>query len=413
MDTTQNTRADFANVGTNGKPAGRERPDPMDLLGIDAMLSEEELRVRDEVRVFVDERIKPNVARWWEDAHFPREIAPEMGEMGLLGMHLKGYGCAGKSAVSYGLACMELEAGDSGLRTFVSVQGSLAMSAIHKFGSEQQKEEWLPRMARGEAIGCFGLTEPSAGSDPAGMKTFARREGSDWVINGSKRWIGMGSIADVAVVWARTDEEGNPVRGFVVPTGTPGFEAKDITGKFSMRSSIQCDLTFEEMRLPEDAMLPGVKGLKGPFACLNEARYGIIWGAMGAARDCYEAALGYAKQREQFDRPVASFQLIQKKLADMMIEMDKGMLLALHLGRMKDADALRPEQISVGKLNNVREAIEIAREARTILGGNGVTLEYPIMRHMNNLESVRTYEGTDEVHTLIIGNAITGIPAFR
>ncbi|PLS84523.1 MAG: acyl-CoA dehydrogenase, partial [Actinobacteria bacterium] len=293
------TRADVANVRTDGKPAGRERPDPMDFLGIDAMLNEEELRVRDEARAFVGERIKPNVAKWWEDAHFPREIALEMGALGLLGMHLKGYGCAGKSAVSYGLACMELEAGDSGLRTFVSVQGSLAMSGIHKFGSEEHKEEWLPRMARGEAIGCFGLTEPSAGSDPAGMKTFARREGSAWVLNGSKRWIGMGTIADVAVIWARTDEEGNPVRGFVVPTSTPGFKARDITGKFSMRSSIQCDLTFEEMRLPESAMLPGVQGLKGPFACLNEARYGIIWGAMGAARDCYEVALGYAKGREQ------------------------------------------------------------------------------------------------------------------
>ncbi len=407
------TRADVANVRTDGKPAGRERPDPMDLLGIDAMLSEDELKVRDEARAFVDERIKPNVAKWWEDAHFPREIAPQMGEMGLLGMHLSGYGCAGRSAVQYGLACMELEAGDSGLRTFVSVQGSLAMSAVHKFGSEEQKEEWLPRMAKGEAIGCFGLTEPSAGSDPAGMKTFARKEGSSWVINGSKRWIGMGSIADVAVIWARTSEEGNPVRGFVVPTSAEGFRARDITGKFSMRSSIQCDLSFEEMRLPEGAMLPAVSGLKGPFACLNEARYGIIWGAMGAARDCYEVALFYAKEREQFDRPVASFQLIQKKLADMTIEIDKGTLLALHLGRMKDQGTLRPEQISVGKLNNVREAIEIAREARTILGGNGVTLEYPVMRHMNNLESVRTYEGTDEVHTLIIGNAITGIPAFR
>ena len=410
---TTDTRADVANVKTDGKPAGQDRPDPVDLLGIGAMLNEEELRVREEVRAFVRERVKPNVARWWEDAHFPREIAPEMSAMGLLGMHLSGYGCAGKSAVSYGLACMELEAGDSGLRTFVSVQGSLAMSAIHKFGSEEQREEWLPRMARGEAIGCFGLTEPSAGSDPAGMKTFARREGSDWVINGEKRWIGMGTIADVAVVWARTDEQDNPVRGFLAPTGAPGFRAKDITGKFSMRSSIQCDLAFEEMRLPERAMLPGVKGLKGPFASLNEARYGIIWGAMGAARDCYETALGYAKEREQFGRPVASFQLIQKKLADMMVEIGKGTLLALHLGRMKDQGTLRPEQISVGKLNNVREAIEIAREARTILGGNGVTLDYPVMRHMNNLESVRTYEGTDEVHTLIIGNAITGIPAFR
>ncbi len=407
------TRAAAANARTDGKPAGRERPDPMDFLSISAMLTEEELKIRDDVRVFVGERIKPCVSRWWEDAHFPREIAPEMGAMGLLGMHLNGYGCAGKSAVSYGLAAMELEAGDSGLRTFVSVQGSLAMSSIHKFGSEEQKEEWLPRMAKGKVIGCFGLTEPEAGSDPASMKTFARKDGSDWVLNGSKRWIGMGTIADVAVIWARTDEEGNPVRGFVVPTDASGFHAKDITGKFSMRSSIQCDLRFEDLRLPQKAMLPNVTGLKGPFASLNEARYGIMWGAMGAARDCYETALSYAKGREQFGKLVASFQLIQKKLADMMIEIDKGTLLALHLGRMKDAGALQPEQISVGKLNNVREAIKIAREARTILGGNGVTLDYPIMRHMNNLESVRTYEGTDEVHTLIIGNAITGIPAFR
>src|SRR5215203_5618340 len=390
-----------------------QRPDPSDFLGIDALLSDEERMVRDRARAFTEERIKPNVARWWEEAHFPKEIVPEMGALGLLGMHLKGYGCAGKSAVAYGLACMELEAGDSGLRTFVSVQGSLAMSAIHKFGSEEHKEEWLPKMAKGEAIGCFGLTEPSAGSDPSSMKTFARRDGTDWVLDGSKRWIGMGTIAGVAVIWAKTDEQDNPVRGFVVPTGTPGFSAKDITGKFSMRSSIQCDLVFEDVRLPESAMLPGVSGLKGPFACLNEARYGIIWGAMGAARDCYEAALGYAKEREQFGKPIASFQLVQKKLADMMIEIQKGTLLALHIGRMKDGGILRPEHISTGKLNNVREAIEIAREARTILGGNGVTLDYPVMRHMNNLESVRTYEGTDEVHTLILGNAITGISAFR
>ena len=363
------TRAEAANARTDGKPAGRERPDSMDFLNINAMLTEEELKVRDDVRVFVGERIKPRVSRWWEDAHFPREIAPEMGAMGLLGMHLNGYGCAGKSAVSYGLAAMELEAGDSGLRTFVSVQGSLTMSSIHKFGSEEQREEWLPRMAKGKAIGCFGLTEPEAGSDPASMKTFARKDGSDWLLNGSKRWIGMGTIADVAVIWARTDEEGNPVRGFVVPTDASGFHAKDITGKFSMRSSIQCDLRFEDLRLPQRAMLPNVTGLKGPFACLNEARYGIMWGAMGAARDCYETALSYAKGREQFGKPVASFQLIQKKLADMMIEIDKGTLLALHLGRMKDAGALRPEQISVGKLNNVREAIKIAREARTILAG--------------------------------------------
>jgi glutaryl-CoA dehydrogenase len=315
--------------------------------------------------------------------------------------------------VAYGLAYMELEAGDSGLRTFVSVQGSLAMSAIHKFGSEEQKERWLPPMARGEKIGCFGLTEPTAGSDPAGMKTFARKEGSDWILNGEKRWIGMGTIADVAVVWARTDEEGNPVRGFLVPTDTLGFSARDITGKLSMRASVQCDLSFEDVRLPEGVMLPGAEGLKGPFACLNEARYGIIWGSMGAARNCFECALEYAKEREQFGKPVAAFQLTQEKLVNMMLEIEKGTLLALHLGRMKGEGTLRPEQISFGKLNNVREAIKIAREARTILGGNGVTLDYPIMRHANNLESVLTYEGTSEVHTLVLGNAITGIPAFR
>jgi glutaryl-CoA dehydrogenase len=308
-----------------------------------------------------------------------------------------------------------MEAGDSGIRTFVSVQGSLAMSAIHKFGSEEQKEEWLPRMARGEAIGCFGLTEPEAGSDPASMKTFARRipEGSGWVLNGRKRWIGLATIADVAVVWARTDEEGNPVRGFLVPTETEGFSAADITPKLSMRASIQCDVTFEDVNLPEEAMLPNAKGLGGPFSCLNEARYGIIWGAMGAARDCYEAALAYAKEREQFGKPIASFQLVQNKLVGMLLEIQKGTLLALHIGRMKDAGTLRPEHVSFGKLNNVREAIEVAREARTVFGGNGVTLDHPAMRHMNNLESVRTYEGTDEVHTLILGNAITGIQAFR
>jgi glutaryl-CoA dehydrogenase len=325
-------------------------------------------------------------------------------------MHLSGYGCAGKSAVEYGLACMELEAGDSGLRTFVSVQGSLAMSAIHKFGSEEQKNEWLPRMAKGEAIGCFGLTEPEAGSDPASMKTFARKEGSEWVLNGRKRWIGMGTIADVAVVWAQTDDG---IRGFLVPTATQGFSARDITGKLSMRASIQCELFLEEVRLPEGAMLPEAEGLKGPFACLNEARYGIVWGAMGAARDCFECALEYSKGREQFGKPVAGFQLTQKKLVDMMVEINKGTLLALHIGRMKDEGTLRPEQVSVGKLNNVREAIEIAREARTILGGNGVTLDYPVIRHANNLESVLTYEGTNEVHTLILGNALTGVPAFR
>ena len=394
---------------------GTRHPGPHDFLNVDAHLSDEERRVRAEVRVFVEERIRPKIKDWWERAHFPRELVPEMGDLGVLGMHLKGYRCAGKSAVAYGLACMELEAGDSGLRTFVSVQGSLAMSAIHKFGSEEQKTRWLPPMARGEKIGCFGLTEPTAGSDPAGMKTFARRspDGSEWVLNGEKRWIGMGTIADIAVVWARTDEEGNPVRGFLVPTDAPGFSAKDITGKLSMRASVQCDLSFEDVRLPEGTMLPGAEGLKGPFACLNEARYGIVWGSMGAARDSFECALEYAREREQFGKPVAAFQLTQEKLVNMMLEVEKGTLLALHLGRMKDEGTLRPEQISFGKLNNVREAIKIAREARTILGGNGVTLDYPVMRHANNLESVRTYEGTDEVHTLILGNAITGIPAFR
>lgn len=393
--------------------AGSSRPrspEPRDFMNLDALLSEEEIATREEIRSFVEERIKPNVAYWWEKAIFPREIVPEMSEKGLLGMHLSGYGCAGKSAVEYGLACMELEAGDSGLRTFVSVQGSLAMSAIHKFGSEEQKNEWLPKLARGEAIGCFGLTEPEAGSDPASMKTFARKEGAEWVLNGRKRWIGMGTIADVAVVWAQTDDG---IRGFLVPTETRGFFARDITGKLSMRASVQCELFLEDVRLPEGAMLPDAEGLKGPFACLNEARYGIVWGAMGAARDCFECALEYSKQREQFGKPVAGFQLTQQKLVDMMLEINKGTLLALRIGRMKDEGTLRPEHVSVGKLNNVREAIEIAREARTILGGNGVTLDYPVIRHANNLESVLTYEGTSEVHTLILGNALTGVPAFR
>lgn len=383
------------------------------LLNIDALLSEEERALRERVRDFVSERIKPNIAEWYERAHFPRELVPEFAGLGLLGMHLSGYGCPGKSAVEYGLAVMELEAGDSGIRTFVSVQGSLAMSAIHKWGSEEQKQEWLPKMAKGEAVGCFGLTEPTAGSDPASMKTIARRDGADWLISGSKRWIGLASIADIAVIWARTDEEGNPVRGFLVPTTTPGFSAHNIEPKLSMRASIQCDIELRDVRVPEEAILPEAKGLRGPFSCLNEARYGIIWGSMGAARDCYECALEYALSREQFGRRIGSFQLIQQKLVEMLVEIEKGTLLALHIGRMKDAGTLRPEQISVGKLNNVREAIEIAREARTILGGNGVTLDYSPLRHANNLESVRTYEGTDEVHTLILGQAITGIPAFR
>ena len=395
---------------TRAESSRPRSPEPRDFMNLDALLSEEEIATREEIRSFVEERIKPNVAYWWEKAIFPREIVPQMGEKGLLGMHLSGYGCAGKSAVEYGLACIELEAGDSGLRTFVSVQGSLAMSAIHKFGSEEQKNEWLPKLARGEAIGCFGLTEPEAGSDPGSMKTFARKEGSEWVLNGRKRWIGMGTIADVAVVWAQTDDG---IRGFLVPTETRGFSARDITGKLSMRASVQCELFLEDVRLPEGAMLPEAEGLKGPFACLNEARYGIVWGAMGVARDCFECALEYSKQREQFGKPVAGFQLTQQKLVDMLLEINKGMLLALRIGRMKDEGTLRPEHVSVGKLNNVREAIEIAREARTILGGNGVTLDYPVIRHANNLESVLTYEGTSEVHTLILGNALTGVPAFR
>jgi glutaryl-CoA dehydrogenase len=381
-----------------------------DYLNLDSLFTADELALRDLVREFVQRRIVPNIARWYEDAVFPREITTEMGDLGLLGMHLKGYGCAGRSAVEYGLAAMELEAGDSGLRTFVSVQGSLAMSAIHKHGSEEQKQQWLPGMAAGQQIGCFGLTEPTAGSDPGGMKTYARKDGSDWVLTGAKRWIGLASIASVAVIWAQTD---GGIRGFVVPTDTPGFTATAIEPKLSMRASIQCDITLEDVRLPADAVLPNVVGLKGPFACLNEARYGIIWGALGAARDSYEAALRYSQQRNQFDKPLAGYQLTQRKLVDMVLEIQKGVLVALQTGRLKDAGKLSPQQISFGKLNNVREAIAICREARTILGGNGITLDYSPLRHANNLESVRTYEGTDEVHTLIMGQAITGLAAFR
>jgi len=384
--------------------------DPGDLIDFDALLTAEERALRDSVRSFVDSELKPNIADWYEQARFPLEVVPEMGRLGLLGMHLKGYGCAGRSAVEYGLAGAELEAGDSGLRTIVSVQGSLAMNAIYKHGSEEQKQQWLPAMAKGDAIGCFGLTEPSAGSDPAAMTTFARRDGSDWVLNGAKRWIGLASVAQLAVIWAQTD---GGVRGFLVPTSTPGFTATPIGPKLSLRSSIQCDIELTDVRLPESAVLPNVVGLKGPFSCLNDARYGIIWGTMGAARDAFEAALGYSKSRMQFDKPLAGYQLTQKKLVDMAVEINKGFLLALHLGRMKDAGTLRPEQLSLGKLNNSREAIKIAREARTILGGNGITLDHSPLRHANNLESVRTYEGTDEIHTLILGQKLTGIPAFR
>jgi glutaryl-CoA dehydrogenase len=381
----------------------------LDYLGLDALLSAEELAWRDTVRAFVRDRIKPNIKDWYEKAVFPAEIAAEMGRLGLLGTHLSGYGCPGRSAVEYGLAAMELEAGDSGLRTFVSVQGSLAMSAIRKFGTEAQKQRWLPGMAAGELIGCFGLTEPDAGSDPASMTTTARKDGDGWILNGAKRWIGLASIADIAVIWARTDDG---IRGFLVPTGTAGFTATPIEPKLALRASIQCDITLTNVRLPGEAVLPGTVGLRGPFSCLNEARYGIIWGAMGAARDAYESALAYSLQREQFGRPIASFQLTQQKLVDMVLEIGKGGLVALHIGRMKDAGTLIPEQISFGKLNNVRTAIAIARQARTILGGNGVALDYSPLRHASNLEGVRTYEGTDEMHILIMGRAITGIPAF-
>jgi len=384
-----------------------------DYLNLDGLFTADELALRDRVRAFVDERIRPNIAGWYATATFPRELVKEMAALGLLGMHLKGYGCAGRSAVEYGLAAMELEAGDSGIRTFVSVQGSLAMSAIAKFGSEEQKQRWLPGMAAGELIGCFGLTEPTAGSDPASMATTAVRDGSEpdagWVLTGAKRWIGLASIADVAIIWAQTNEG---IRGFLVPTATDGFTATPIEPKLSMRASIQCDIALDNVRLPADALLPGARGLKGPFSCLNEARYGIMWGAMGAARDSYESALAYALERRQFGTPIASFQLTQQKLVDMVLEIQKGVLVALQTGRLKDAGKLRPEQISFGKLNNVREAIAICRSARTILGGNGVTLEHSPLRHADNLESVRTYEGTDEVHTLIMGRAITGIPAF-
>jgi glutaryl-CoA dehydrogenase len=383
--------------------------EPLDFIGIDAHLTDEERMLRDEVRRFVSERVMPGIEKWFEAGEFPREMATELGELGLLGMHLEGYGCAGVSAVSYGLACMELEAGDSGFRSFVSVQGSLAMFPIWAFGSDAQKERWLPPMVAGDVIGCFGLTEPDFGSDPARMRTSARRDGSDWVLNGTKMWITNGGIADVAVVWAGTDDG---VRGFLVPRGTSGFTTRDIHRKLSLRASVTSELHLDDCRLPEDSVLPGVTGMKGPLSCLNEARYGIIWGAMGAARACFESALEYSKTRVQFERPIGGFQLTQEKLVNMMLEINKGTLLALHLGRMKDDGTLLPQQVSLGKLNNVREALAVAREARTILGANGITLEYPVIRHANNLESVLTYEGTSEIHTLILGEALTGLKAF-
>jgi glutaryl-CoA dehydrogenase len=387
-----------------------QTPSPLDFLDLDRLLTEEERLIRDTTRSFVADRVLPEVAGWFERGELPRELAKELGDLGLLGMHLQGYGCAGTNAVSYGLACLELEAGDSGARSFVSVQGSLAMYPIWRYGSEEQKRRWLPPMAAGEVIGCFGLTEPDFGSNPAGMRTSARRDGSDWVLNGTKMWITNGGIAELAVVWARTEDEG--VRGFLVPAGTPGFSTRDIERKLSLRASVTSELVLEDCRLPADAVLPEVRGMRGPLSCLNEARYGIVWGSMGAARACFQSALEYATTRVQFDRPIGGFQLTQQKLADMLVELSKGTLLALHLGRMKDEGRLAPEQVSLGKLNNVREALQIARAARTILGANGVTLEYPVIRHANNLESVLTYEGTSEVHSLILGQAVTGLAAF-
>ena len=387
-----------------------EKPRAEDFLGIDRILTDEERDIRDTVRSFVADRVTPNVGQWFEEARIPRELASEIGKLGLLGMHLEGYGCAGATATAYGLACMELEAGDSGIRSLVSVQGSLAMFAIWRWGSEEQKQEWLPRMAEGEAIGCFGLTEPDAGSDPGSMRTRARRDGDDWILNGQKMWITNGSISDVAVVWAQTDEG---VSGFVVPAGTPGFTTQDIHKKLSLRASVTSELLLDDVRLPDSARLPEVGSLKGPLSCLNEARYGIVWGAVGAARACYEAALSYAKERVQFDKPIASFQIQQYKLAKMATAVNQGTLLALHLGRMKDAGTLRPEHVSMGKLANVDSALEVCRTSRQILGANGITLEYPVIRHMNNLESVVTYEGTADIHALVVGGAITGIQAFR
>jgi glutaryl-CoA dehydrogenase len=384
--------------------------DPLDILDVDALLTDEERDVRDLVRRVADERVRPHVAGWYERGSMPvRELAAEFGKLGLLGMHLTGYGCAGASAVAYGLACTELEAADSGVRSLVSVQGSLAMYAIWRYGSAEQKDRWLPGMAAGELLGCFGLTEPDHGSDPATMATRARRDGDGWVLTGGKMWITNAPVADVAVIWARGDEG---VLGFAVPTDTPGFAVREVAGKMSLRASATGEITLDEVRLPDAARLPEARGLKAPLSCLTEARFGIIWGALGAARDCLSVARDYALSRDQFGRPIAGFQLTQAKLADMVVELQKGQLLAFHLGRRKDAGKLRPEQVSFGKLNNVREAIAIARECRTILGANGISAEYPVMRHANNLESVLTYEGTSEIHQLVLGEKLTGLSAF-
>ena len=384
--------------------------DPLDFLAVDDLLSTEERDIRDTVRDFADAELRPHVAQWYEEGTLPDDLAPRLGKLGLLGMHLDGYGCAGLSAVAYGVACRELEAVDSGLRSFVSVQGSLAMYAIHRWGTQEHKDAWLPRMAAGEALGCFGLTESDAGSDPGSMRTRARRDGEDWLLNGSKMWITNGTLADVAIVWAQTDDG---IRGFVVPTDTPGFSAAKIGRKLSLRASVTAELSFDDLRLPADAVFPEVRGLKGPLSCLNEARYGILWGAVGAARACYQEALEYSLERTQFGKPLASFQLTQKKLTEMIIALNNASLAALQIGRLKDEGRLDPAQVSYGKLGNVRAAIEVARTARTILGGAGITLDHNVMRHMNNLETVMTYEGTEEMHTLSVGAALTGIRAFR
>jgi glutaryl-CoA dehydrogenase len=398
---------------------GPALPDPSDFLAVDADLSAEERDIRDAVRDYAAAELSPRIAEWYESNTLPRDIAKGLGALGLLGMHLEGYGCAGTNATSYGLACRELEAVDSGLRSFVSVQGSLAMFALHRWGSEEHKQQWLPRMATGEALGCFGLTEADAGSDPGSMRTRARRDGSgenaDWVLDGSKMWITNGTLADVAVVWAQTDPDAGSkgIRGFVVPTDTPGFTANEVKHKLSLRASLTAELVLEGVRLPADAVFPDVAGLKGPLSCLNEARYGILWGAVGAARACYESALAYSIDREQFGQPIAGFQLTQGKLADMVVRVNQAALVASRIGRLKDAEALHPSQVSLGKLANVRAALDVARTARTVLGGNGITLEYPVFRHMTNLETVLTYEGTEEMHALSIGQAVTGIAAFR
>ena len=383
---------------------------PSDFLDLDSSLSAEERDIRDVVRAYVVDRVLPDVGEWYEQAQVPLDRATELGQLGVLGMHLDGYGCAGASATAYGLACLELEAGDSGVRSFVSVQGSLSMFAIHRYGSDEQKELWLPRMALGEAIGCFGLTEPDAGSDPGSMNTRARRDGSDWIVHGQKMWITNGSIADVAVVWAQTDEG---IRGFLVPRGTKGFTTQDTHRKLSMRASVTSELLLDDVRLPAEALLPKATSLGAPLSCLNEARYGIVWGAVGAARACFEAALAYSLERIAFGRPIAATQLQQLKLAEMALEVNRAALLALHLGRLKDSGRLQPEHVSMGKLANVNAALEVARTARQVLGANGITLEYPVIRHMNNLESVVTYEGTADIHALVVGRALTGIQAFR